>query len=155
MDNPATLPAARSETVLAETVVAEPVLAHSAHETSMPLGNTKRTAKRSTRELIYAVICLLLGFIVLPVSIYTVGTLLLGPYAGGKSMAGFFAEFYRNLGHGTVRTWFIALGPYLALWLVRLSFRRWGPAPPAEPPQNSAPAQDESDTVRREPFISG
>src|SRR5688500_2675304 len=65
------------------------------------------------RELIYLGCALFAGFIVLPISIYIVGTLTLGPYAGGKSMGAFFAEFFSHLGQGAPRTWFIALSPYL------------------------------------------
>lgn len=109
------------------------------------------------REAIYVAIAFVLGFLVLPALIYTVGILLLGPYAGGKSLWVFIGEFYNNLLHGTMRTWLIVLSPYLAFWVVRLSFRRtfFGGNPPAEATAEPAPgAQRESDGRRREPFIS-
>src|SRR5262249_26146059 len=77
------------------------------------------------REIIFAAAGFGLGFIALPIFIYIVGQLLLGAYAGGKGIGSFFVEFYWNLFHGAPRTWFIVFAPYLAIWLVRLSFRRY------------------------------
>ncbi len=117
---------------------------------------TVRSRRVRKRELIYGGIGAVAGFIVLPISIYTVGTLLLGPYAGGKSLGAFFAAFYGNLGHAIPRTWFIALSPYLAICVVRLSFRRMPSRtqttePPAAPTES---AQVDTQSPRREPFIS-
>jgi hypothetical protein len=113
--------------------------------------------KARNRELIYAAVGLGTGFVVLPALIFMVGTILLGPYAGGQSIWQFFGAFYANLFHGSARTWFIALSPYLAIWVVRLSFKRIpfglpkAPEPDGiEPP----PAQADNKASRREPFIS-
>jgi len=124
--------------------------------TSSETGSARKLPKR---ELIYGAIGLILGFVVLPLLIFMVGTVILGPYAGGQSIGAFFAGFYINLGHGALRTWFIALSPYLAIWLVRLSFRRFsfGKSDPAEPPadpRQETLAQAKSPRSRREPFIS-
>jgi sterol desaturase/sphingolipid hydroxylase (fatty acid hydroxylase superfamily) len=115
--------------------------------------------KRSRRkkESIYAAVAFVLGFIVLPLLIYMVGILLLGPYAGGKSLWVFLGEFYNNLLRAVPRTWFIVLSPYLAFWVVRLSFRPsfFGKEPPEEPAETAAPvARSEPNDRRREPFIS-
>ncbi len=136
-----------------------------ADETPPPdeLAASERSRKLRKRELLYAGGGLAVGFILLPALIYLVGTILLGPYAGGKSMFAFYGEFYGNLAHGTRRTWFIALSPYLAIWLTRLSFRRTLFAslgkPPSPPASDTAPtddttAQPTAERKRREPFIS-
>jgi len=119
----------------------------------------KPPRRRAKREIIYAVIGLVLGFAVLPLAIYIVGTLLLGPYAGGKPIGVFFGDFYGRLGAGEVRTWFIALAPYLAIWFVRLCFKRFPfikskAGPPAGSPVEESPAQPKQERARREPFIS-
>ena len=111
--------------------------------------------------MIYAAVGIGTGFVVLPALIYLVGTILLGPYAGGQSLWAFYGAFYGNLFHGAARTWFVALSPYLAIWVVRLSFKRGllgGPkeqvaeAQPAESPPE--PTRVETKGARREPFIS-
>jgi hypothetical protein len=115
--------------------------------------------RRRKRELIYAAAGVVTGFLLLPLSIYVVGTLLLGPYAGGKSIGVFFADFYGHLASGTVRAWYIALAPYLAIWLLRLCFKRYLFVKSKEPPTVSGPpdeipAQRKPERARREPFIS-
>jgi len=114
---------------------------------------------RRKRELIYGGIAAVLGFLVLPLAIFMVGTLLLGPYAGGQSLGVFLGDFYGHLAQGAPRTWFIALSPYVALWVLRLCFMRYdfgrfkgGKSP--EPPANGAAAQPPATGGRREPFIS-
>jgi hypothetical protein len=117
----------------------------------------RRTGKR---ELLYAAGGFITGFIVLPLLIFIVGSILLGPYAGGKSLGDFYIEFYGNLFHGAPRTWIIALSPYLAIWAVRLSFRRTlfgkagSPSSPVPPAADEPVAQTDSSRSRREPFIS-
>jgi hypothetical protein len=109
------------------------------------------------REAALAVLGFTLGFVVLPLLIFIVGTVILGPYAGGKSAGAFFTDFYTHLTEGTPRTWLIALAPYMAIWLVRLCFRPYfrrkeDTAPTGSPPES--PAQVKPASGRREPFIS-
>ncbi|HYM35335.1 MAG TPA: hypothetical protein VET48_08055 [Steroidobacteraceae bacterium] len=128
--------------------------------TATPPDATHAHARRK-REIILGAIGFVAGFIVLPLLIYVVGMLLLGPYAGGKSIGAFFVEFYGNLIHGAPRTWFIAVSPYLAIWLVRLCVRRypfgewsrrWG-RPSTQAPSETPPAQTPPTGTRREPFV--
>src|SRR5882724_9772152 len=104
-----------------------------------PTESASDAARARKRELVFAAAGVVVGFVVLPILIFMVGTVLLGPYAGGQSIGPFFTAFYVNLAHGSVRTWLIALAPYLAFWLVRLSIRRY-PFDNAKPPQDSNPS---------------
>lgn len=111
---------------------------------------------RVRKELMMAGVCLALGFIVLPIGIYLVGTAVLGPYGGGPHLGSFLGDFFRNLLSGTARTWFIVLSPYLAFLLLRLIFWRWrgaaGSAPAADANHDVAPAPRGKE--RREPFVA-
>lgn len=129
---------------------------------SQSVGGPPVARNSRKRELIYAASGLGTGLIVLPALIYIVGVLLLGPYAGGQSLGAFYGAFYGNLAHGVARTWFVALSPYLAICVVRLSFKRGllggrkGPGA-AEQQEADLPAaipQVETKGARREPFIS-
>jgi hypothetical protein len=115
----------------------------------------QRTRSRK-RELIFLGGALLVGFVLLPIAIYVVGTLTLGPYAGGQSLGAFLAEFFRHLSQGAPRTWFIALSPYMAVWAVRLLFRAnpWAKNVVLPPVEADRTAQPEAPNSRREPFIS-
>jgi hypothetical protein len=70
------------------------------------------------RELLRALACLLIGVIVMPCLIYAVGRLALGPYAHG-SVLSLWQDFLRGLARGSQAFWFIAIGPYLLLLLLR------------------------------------
>lgn len=111
---------------------------------------------RARKELVIAAVCLGLGFIVLPIGIYLVGSSVLGPYGGGPHIGSFFGDFFRNLLRGVGRTWFIVLSPYLAFWVLRLIFFRWGA--PSTDASGSAPkaevAHGSRAQERREPFVA-
>jgi hypothetical protein len=143
MNNPSPIPPAQNATT--------PV-------PSAEITATANSRHKNKREIIYAVAGVLAGFVVLPLLIFMVGTVLLGPYAGGKSLGDFYGELFRNLGYGALRTWFIVLAPYLAIWFVRLTFKPWPFVKRGDRPSQSADdalaAQPPQPNSRREPFIS-
>jgi len=98
-------------------------------------------------ELIFAACCMAFGFIVLPGLIYWVGNLLLGPYAGGTHVGSFYGDFYRSVGAGSVEAWFLGVGPWVALLILRFIF--------ASSEDRAEPDEEPSAPQRREPRVSG
>lgn len=75
------------------------------------------------------------GLLVLPAFIYLVGQFLLGEYRPGATVATFYADFYGQLGAFSPWAWALALGPWLAIQLLRLLWlplRRATRRPPRE-----------------------
>jgi hypothetical protein len=70
------------------------------------------------RELLTIVACIGIGVIVMPCLIFAVGRIALGPYAHGSVFA-LWRDFMIGLVSGSQAVWFIALGPYLIVWLLR------------------------------------
>jgi hypothetical protein len=70
------------------------------------------------RELLTIILCVALGLVVMPCLIFAVGRLVLGSYAHGGVFA-LWHDFLAGLAAGSEAYWFIALGPYLAVWLLR------------------------------------
>jgi hypothetical protein len=70
------------------------------------------------RELMLAAICIGVGLLVMPCLIFACGRLALGAYAHGNLFA-LWHDFLRGLATGSQACWFIVLGPYLLLWLLR------------------------------------
>ncbi len=70
------------------------------------------------REIMIAALCIALGTLVMPCLIFAVGRLALGAYAHGNLFA-FWHDFVQGLLGGSEARWFIVLGPYLLLWLLR------------------------------------
>ena len=73
---------------------------------------------RAVRELALAVLCLLIGVVVMPCLIFALGRMSLGAYERGGVFA-LWGDFLAGLAAGSEAFWFIALGPYLLLWLLR------------------------------------
>ena len=69
-------------------------------------------------ELMAFSVCLALGLIVMPILIWLVGSSRLGPYANGGLFA-LWRDYVAALAHGSLAFWLVALGPYVALWLLR------------------------------------
>lgn len=114
------------------------------------------------RELLIAIVAFAVGLLILPAAIYGFGVVLLGPYGGGPHLGSFLGDYFRNLGSGSLRTWFLVLAPYLFSWTMRIVFWRWSrPKKPEDfrelpaiadvplPPKTSRAKGD-----RREPFVS-
>ncbi len=70
------------------------------------------------RELLTALACLALGVLAIPCLIFAVGRGALGPYAHG-SILSLWHDFLIGLARGSQAFWFIAIGPYLLLLLLR------------------------------------
>jgi hypothetical protein len=81
---------------------------------------------RLRRELWLLAAGIILAFIVMPVAIYFVGVLTLGPYTAG-GLGSFISDYYRGLFHGWLPGWGVVFGPYLLLQALRLliRMRRW------------------------------
>jgi hypothetical protein len=78
-----------------------------------------RQARGLRRELITIGLCLCTGLLLVPLAIWLVGTRLLGPYANG-GLWNLLGDFFRGLASGSSAFWVVALGPYAALWILRL-----------------------------------
>jgi hypothetical protein len=78
----------------------------------------QRGARGLWRELLTAVACLLVGVLVMPCLIFAIGRVALGPYAHG-SLLSLWHDFLLGLARGSEAFWFIAIGPYLLLLLLR------------------------------------
>jgi hypothetical protein len=126
-------------------------------QSTQPQVASQQPAKHSRwrRELILAASCLGFGLFVLPALIYLVGVPLLGAYGGGPHIGSFYGDFFRNLISGTGRTWFIVIGTYLLITVLRLIFLSWGAKLPVnQPGPGEDPAQPPARKERREPFVA-
>ncbi|HVO00433.1 MAG TPA: hypothetical protein VMT49_10360 [Steroidobacteraceae bacterium] len=77
-----------------------------------------RRTSGARHEWIAAGICLAIGLLLMPVLIWLVGSSRLGPYANGGLFA-LWRDYVVALAHGSLAFWLVALGPYVALWLLR------------------------------------
>lgn len=79
------------------------------------------------RELLIALVLLLLGMLVLPVAVFQLGGALFGPYEGGSGALGsFLSALFISLGQGDGAAWILVLSPLgvvvmlrLGLWVLR------------------------------------
>jgi len=72
------------------------------------------------REFLWLAIALPVGVLLLPPLIGLVGSRVFGPYAGGNTRD-LVDHYFRGLGQGHQAFWIIALGPYLAILVLRLT----------------------------------
>lgn len=82
---------------------------------------------RLRRELYLLGSLLGVGFILMPILIYVVGMLTLGPYASGGWLA-LFGDLYGALLRGSWPAWGVVLGPLALVVFMRMSryvYRRW------------------------------
>lgn len=117
----------------------------------------RRPPQRLRFELIFVSVGLIFGLFVMPALIYTVGTLLLGPYGENQGLGSFYGDFFRDLVTPAVRAWILALGPLVLVSALRLMFFRLKRDPhepdaqsPRSPPPPSPPARS-----RVEPRVTG
>jgi len=75
-------------------------------------------------ELVTLAVSLIVGVVVMPCLIYFAGHFKLGEYAHGGLFA-FWRDFLAGLGRGSQAVWFVALAPYLLVWLARAARRLW------------------------------
>jgi hypothetical protein len=74
---------------------------------------------RLRRELILAAAALFVGVAVAAPLVFVVGSRAFGPYAGG-GLGAFMGRFFKGLAAGSTAFWIVALGPYVAVVLIRL-----------------------------------
>jgi len=110
---------------------------------------------RWRKELILGSACLGFGLIILPALIYLVGVPVLGAYGGGPHIGSFYGDYFRNLVDGVGRTWFVVVGPYSLLIVIRVIFWRWRTKlPVSEAGSSDAAAHSRERKERREPFVA-
>jgi hypothetical protein len=76
-----------------------------------------------SQEAGLAALALALGFGIMPVLIFFIGSLVLGRYEGA-GLARMYDSVYRGLGSGSLASWVVVLGPYGLYLLFRL-LRLW------------------------------
>src|ERR1044072_2244977 len=81
-----------------------------------------RRRSRIRFELIFTAVWLLIGLIVLPAAIFSVGGSLLGPYGDNGGLGRFYGDFFGDLAEPSVRAWALALGPLVLISILRLIF---------------------------------
>src|ERR1700744_200445 len=78
------------------------------------------------RELIFLGIGVACGFVLIPLAIWLVGNRILGPYThvqdptAGTGPARLLADFFAGLTQGSVIFWWVGVGPYILLTVIRL-----------------------------------
>jgi len=80
----------------------------------------KSSRQRATRESVLFLILLLIGVLILPIVIYSVGTSIFGEYAG-NGYWDFFGQLRSELLAGEPVVWFLVLSPYLVWQIFRMS----------------------------------
>lgn len=115
-----------------------------------------RYRRRARFELIFASIWLAVGLIVMPATIFAIGSALLGPYGDTGRLGRFYGDFLGDLAEPSVRAWAIALGPLVLISLLRLVFAGAGRGPPspASTPDRPAPRKAADEARRVEPRVS-
>jgi hypothetical protein len=83
---------------------------------------------RTRRELTVIALAIGFGLLVLPWIIWTLGYLVLGPYAHGGALR-FLGDYFVELASGNPAFWTIAVGPCAFLLAVRLLWAGWRRAP--------------------------
>ncbi len=82
-----------------------------------------RRTRGLQRELLTLALCLLLGLVVMPILIWIVGSAQLGRYTNG-GLGSLLKDYFVELAKGSFVYWLVALGPYVAVWLLR-GLRYW------------------------------
>ena len=113
-----------------------------------------RYRRRARFELIFASIWLVVGLLVLPATIFAVGSALLGPYGDNGRLGRFYGDFFGDLAEPSMRAWAIALGPLVLISLLRLVFANTGRAPQEQQDQPAAPRRTAEEARRVEPRVS-
>ncbi len=72
------------------------------------------------REFLWLLIALPVGVLLLPPLIWLLGSRVFGAYAAGNTRD-LVDHFFRGLGQGQQAFWIVALGPYLAIVVLRLT----------------------------------
>ena len=76
------------------------------------------------RESAIFLVLLFLGFVIVPIAIYSVGQNVLGEF-GGHGYADFFGTLSARIRNGDLIAWFFVLSPYLVWQVLRLTLFAW------------------------------
>lgn len=76
-------------------------------------------------ELVLAALLFCFGLTLLPLSIYWVGTFVVGPYADEAGVLGLLDDIWTGLGQGQPVAWLLVVSPYVVVQLARLSRALW------------------------------
>jgi hypothetical protein len=116
------------------------------------------TTHRLRFELIFGSVLLAFGLFAVPAVVYLVGIKLLGPYGEGAGLGTFYVNFFADLASGIGRAWNLALGPLVAVSLVRLLFLKRRPADEEGDGESAAPRQAAAPRAagnrRKEPSVN-
>jgi hypothetical protein len=74
----------------------------------------------ASRESALFLVLMFMGLVVLPASIYVVGSLLFGEY-GGTGFSAFYGKLHSDLRAGASGVWFLVLSPYMVCQLLRIT----------------------------------
>jgi hypothetical protein len=96
-------------------------LESTAPDSDLPDDEVPAGRRHLIRELVIFAVACLMGFLIVPLLIWTVGHSALGPYnPGGPGRL--LADFMSGLAHGSPIYWAVALGPYALILLVRFLY---------------------------------
>ena len=87
----------------------------------MPDEEAPQSRYHLRREFIILAIAAVVGFLGVPLLIWTVGHAALGPYNHGGA-GGLLKDFMGGLAHGSLIYWGVALGPYALTLLARFLY---------------------------------
>jgi hypothetical protein len=76
-------------------------------------------------ELALAALLFCFGLTLLPLSIYWVGSFVVGPYSNEAGLMGLLGSIWTGLGQGPSVAWVLVLSPYVVVQLARLSRALW------------------------------
>ena len=98
-----------------------PALESTAPDSGVPKEEAPQRRHHLRRELVILAAAALVGFLIVPLLIWTVGHSALGPYNHGGP-GGLLADFMSGLAHGSLIYWAVALGPYALTLLARFLY---------------------------------
>lgn len=85
----------------------------------MAQGRSKRII---AREFLLFFALALVGFIAVPLAVFSIGSVILGAF-GGDGFSEFFSGLGASLLAGDLSAWFLVLSPYLGAQCLRLAWR--------------------------------
>ena len=77
-----------------------------------------RRTRGAQREVLTFALSLAVGLLIMPLLIWLIGSLQLGPYANG-GLGSLLKDYYLALAQASLAYWLVALGPYAAVWALR------------------------------------
>jgi hypothetical protein len=96
-------------------------LESTASDSDLPEDEVPESRRRLRRELLILAAAGVVGFLIVPLLIWTVGHSALGAYSHGGP-GRLLADFMSGLAHGSPIYWAVALGPYALTLLARFLY---------------------------------